>query len=99
MKYRISRKADADIERICDYIAEDNPDAADRLDEQIHRAIRLVAKFPGLGHSRPDVQDKRCFIRAVGRYVIAYRLEKKELVVIRVVYGARDFRRLFPPNE
>jgi plasmid stabilization system protein ParE len=40
MKYRISRRADNDLEAICDYIAEANPDAADRLDEQIHNAIK-----------------------------------------------------------
>jgi plasmid stabilization system protein ParE len=98
-KYRISRKTDADIERICDYVAKNNPDAADRLDEQIHRAIQLIGRFPGLGHTRPDVQDKRHLFRALGNYVIAHRLEKKELVVVRVVHGARDFRKLFPPKE
>jgi plasmid stabilization system protein ParE len=99
MNYRISRQADTDIERLCDYVAEDNPDAADRLDEQLHRAIELLAKFPGLGHSRADVKDKRYLFRAVGNYVIAYRLEKKELIVVRVVHGARDFRKLFPSKE
>jgi toxin ParE1/3/4 len=98
MKYRISRRADADIERICDFIATDNPEAADRLDEQIHEAILLLAKFPGLGHTRPDVQDKRYLFRAVGNYVIAYRLENKELVVVRIVHGARNFRKLFSPK-
>lgn len=99
MTYRISRKADADIERICDAIAEDNFEAAERLDEQIHRAIELLARFPGLGHSRIDVKDKRYRFRAVGSFVIAYRMEKQELVVVRVVHGARDFRRLFSPKE
>ena len=47
MKYRISKRADADIERICDYIAENNLEAADRLDQQIHDAIRRLARFPG----------------------------------------------------
>jgi toxin ParE1/3/4 len=99
MKYRISRKADADIERLCDFVAEDNPEAADRLDEQIHGAIELLAKFPGLGHARSDVRDKRYLFRAVGSYVIAYRIEKQELIVVRVVHGARDFRKLFPPKK
>jgi plasmid stabilization system protein ParE len=49
MKYRLSRRADADIERICDYIAVNNPDAADRFDKQIHQTIRLLAKFPWNG--------------------------------------------------
>jgi len=95
MKYRISRMANADIERICDHISEDNPDAADRLDQQIHRAIQLIARFPGIGHPRPDVKDKRYLFRAVGNHVIAYRVEQKELVVVRVVHGSRDFRKLF----
>jgi plasmid stabilization system protein ParE len=59
MNYRIARKADSDIERICDRIASNNPDAADRLDEEIHRAIELLAQFPRMGHDRADVADKR----------------------------------------
>ncbi len=95
MKYRISRRADTDIERICERISEDYPDAADRLDEQLHQAIHLLAKFPGMGHTRADVTDKRYLFWAVAKHVIAYRVEQKELVVVRVLHGARDFRRLF----
>jgi plasmid stabilization system protein ParE len=48
-----------------------------------------------MGHTRPDVPDKRYLFRAVGKYIIAYRIEGKELVVVRVLHGARDFRKLF----
>jgi plasmid stabilization system protein ParE len=95
MKYRISRRADRDIERICGRIAEDNPAAAERLDEEIHETVKLLARFPRLGHRRTDVPDTRYLFRAVRNYVIAYRLEGLELVVVRVVHGARDFRKLF----
>jgi toxin ParE1/3/4 len=95
MNYRISRQANKDIERICEGIAENNPDAADRLDEQIHRAIQLLADFPGMGHTRADVKDRRYLFWTVGSYVIAYRVDQKGLVVVRVLHGARDFRRLF----
>jgi len=81
MNYRISKRANADIEAICDYIAENNPDAADQFEDRIH--------------TRPDVKDKRYLFRAVGNYIVAYRLEQNELVVVRVVHGARDFRKLF----
>jgi toxin ParE1/3/4 len=99
MNYRISRQADADIGQICDRIAEGNPDAADRLDDRIHEAIQRLARFPGVGHKRPDVSDKRYLFWAVGNYVIAYRIEAEEIVVVRVLHGARDFRKLFPPRE
>src|SRR5258708_8019837 len=97
MKYRISQRADADIQHACDRIAEDNPDAADRLDEQIHRAIQILAKFPGLGHSRADVTDKRYLFWAVGKYVIAYRMEHKEIVVVRALHRPLDFHNPFVP--
>jgi len=99
MNYRISHKANIDIEGICDYIAEDNPEAAGRLDEKIHRAIERLAEFPGMGHMRADVEDKRYRFWVVGKYVIAYRVEQDELLVIRVLHGARDFRTFFRDNE
>lgn len=99
MNYRLSRRADADIETICARIAKDNPDAAERLDERIHSAIQMLAQFPGMGHTRADVQDKRYLFWAVGNFVIAYRVDPKGLVVIRVVHGARDFRKLFKRNS
>jgi len=95
MKYRISRPADKDIEQICSYIAEDNPAAADQLDERIHKAIKMLARLPGIGHSRADIKDKRYLFWAVNNYVIAYRLLGKELTVVRVVHGGRDFRKPF----
>jgi plasmid stabilization system protein ParE len=66
MNYRISRKANADIERICDHIALDNPKAAERMDARIHAAIKLLAQIPGMGHPSPDVRDKRYLFWAVG---------------------------------
>ncbi|HEY1683180.1 MAG TPA: type II toxin-antitoxin system RelE/ParE family toxin [Tepidisphaeraceae bacterium] len=95
MKYRISRRADRDIEEICDYIALDKPSAADRFDEKLNQTIQMLADFPGAGHIRTDVKDRRYLFWSVGNYVIAYRLEKKKLIVVRVLHGARDFRRLF----
>lgn len=49
MTYHISRRANADIEAICDYIAKDNPDAADRLDARIHNTIEMLSQFPKIG--------------------------------------------------
>jgi len=36
-----------DITEIWEYIAEDNPQAARRLREEIHSAIRALVPFPG----------------------------------------------------
>jgi len=51
--------------------------------------------MPGMGHQRADVSNPRYRFWPVGNYVIAYRVERSTLIVVRVVYGARDFRKLF----
>ena len=94
MKYRISRKANTDIEGICNRIALDDPEAADRMDERIHRAIELLAEVPGMGHQRADVSDERYLFWAIGNYIIAYRVEV-DLIVVRVVHGAPRFPKAF----
>lgn len=94
MSYRLSPQANKDIESVCDYIAERDPVAADRLEDRIHEALKLLAQLPGMGHTRSDVSDARYRFWAVGKYIIAYRFYE-ELIVVRVVHGARDFRELF----
>jgi plasmid stabilization system protein ParE len=46
MSYRISRMANNDIERICDHIAQDNPAAADRVDENCMKPLSCSPRFP-----------------------------------------------------
>jgi hypothetical protein len=85
------------------------PDVQKLIDERVKsgkfnrqpdsRRYPKLARFPGLGHTRPDVADKRYLFWAEGKYVIAYRLEDEELVVIRVLHGARDFRKIFPRKD
>ncbi|MBZ0189130.1 MAG: type II toxin-antitoxin system RelE/ParE family toxin [Candidatus Obscuribacterales bacterium] len=71
MTYRISGRANADIEAICNYIAQDNPEAADHIDLRIHTTIEMLSRFPRMGHSRQDVSDQRYLFWTVGTYVIA----------------------------
>src|SRR5207302_1360583 len=48
MKYRISRRADKDVAAICNHVAEDNPMAAEQLDDRLHQEIQFLAQFPGI---------------------------------------------------
>jgi hypothetical protein len=44
-----------DIDEIREYIADDVPDAADRIATEIFDAIRVLAQFPHQGYRRPDL--------------------------------------------
>jgi plasmid stabilization system protein ParE len=99
MSYRISRRANADIEAICNHIAKDNANAADRLDQLLHRTFQMLAQFPGMGRTRLDVWTSNYYFWKVGNCIVAYRAKDKQLVVVRVLHTARDFRKLFKVNH
>jgi plasmid stabilization system protein ParE len=46
-----------DLTEIWEYIAADNPGAADRVLEEIFEAIRAPVPFPLLGHQRSDLSS------------------------------------------
>ena len=56
--YELSPEATDDLQEIWVYIANDNPAAADKLEEDIYAACELLAKSPGLGHRRSDLTDE-----------------------------------------
>lgn len=98
-KYRISRRADADLNAIWDYIARDSIEAADRVEAEIHSEIKRLAETPGMGHAREDVGNPSYRFWRVYSYLVAYRMEGRTLIVVRVIHGARDLRRIFRPAK
>ena len=92
MKLRIAPRADADLDAIWDYIARDNQRAADRVEDDLHSAMRMLAEYPGIGHTRPDVPSGYRFWR-VYSFLIVYRIDGDALVVVRVIHGSREIRR------
>jgi len=87
---RFTRRAQAeeDLIDIWSYIAEDSPQAADRLLDKIDEACARLADHPRLGPARPDLAEAlRHFV--VGRYLILYREIAGRVEIVRVLHGAR----------
>jgi toxin ParE1/3/4 len=96
MKYELTRRAEQDMARIWARITEDNGAlVADRWEEKLHEGMRLVAEFPGAGHTRREVLRPHYRFWSVTPYVIAYRIDRRPITIARVLHGARDFRKLF----
>jgi plasmid stabilization system protein ParE len=81
-----------DITEIWEYIAEDNPQAARRLREEIHSAIRALVPFPRQGHRRPDLTSRPLRFILVREYLIAYMPDEKPLWVVAVMHARRSPR-------
>jgi len=93
-QYRVSDAARADLEEIWFYIAQDNPDAADKLIRALVSRFVTLASMPLMGRQREELSSNlRSF--PVGRYVIFYRPMENGVEIARVLHGARDFPPLF----
>jgi toxin ParE1/3/4 len=93
MALRLRPEAEADIEAIALYIAEDSPSAALRWYGEMYAHCQRIAEMPGMGVARPDVRpDLRTF--PVGNYLILYRQTEDGAEVVRVVHGARRWQEL-----
>jgi toxin ParE1/3/4 len=81
-----------DLDEIWQFIAADNPDAADRLIAEIVDAIDALVPFPGVGHRRPDLTGRPLRFIVVREYLIAYAPDEKPLWVVAVMHGRRSPR-------
>jgi len=81
-----------DIDEIRAYIAEDNPDAADRMVNDIFDRIRQLIPLPDQGFERPNLTPLPLRFVPVREYVIAYAPKKKPLSVVAVFHGRRNPR-------
>ena len=79
--------------RFWTYIAHDNPQAADRVEEAIFRACEFLAASPLAGRARADLTalPVRFWSAPPYRnYLIVYDANVTPLQVVRILHAARD---------
>jgi plasmid stabilization system protein ParE len=95
----ITAEAEADLEQIAAYVAEQSARSAltlirelrERCDSLLDapRGYPLVPRYEHLGIRR----------RAFGRFLIFYRVDEGAIEVIHILHGARDYEPLLFPGE
>ena len=81
-----------DLDEIRAYIAEDSPDAADRMVNEIFGRFRQLAQSPDQGFRRPNYTPLPLRFITVRDYLIAYAPDKNPLWVVAVIHGRRNPR-------
>jgi toxin ParE1/3/4 len=92
-----SPQADSDLDSIWYYVASSSASLqiADRLIDSITDRFLLIANYPNIGRRRDD--DLRPGLRSfpVGEYLIIYRLQNEDVLILRVLRGSRNIQALF----
>jgi toxin ParE1/3/4 len=96
MPVQKTTQAKADLIEIADYIAVDNPEAAERFLDAAEAAFAQLAALPSIGQAVPFssalAQGIRVWrVEGFERYLIFYRPVGLGIEVVRVLHTARDF--------
>jgi len=87
----LSADARRDVDGIWNYLIEHaTPAVADRIMNNIYKAIQKLADNPQLGHFRPDLTSAPVRFYLVYSYYIIYHAEVTPLGIVRVLHSARD---------
>ena len=84
-----SPKAEADLKEIWQFIASDNPSAADALLMRLFDRAQLAATQPNMGVARPELSATARLLFE-GRYVLIYEPLTDGILIVAIVHGMRD---------
>ena len=92
MAHRLAPEAADDLDDIWYYVAgqSGSVEVADRLIDAITARFSLLARHPHMGRPRDDDLRPRLRTFAVGSYIIIYRLDGRDVLILRVLWGGRD---------
>jgi len=99
-QYQLTSPATEDLIEILNYIATENPGAADRVEVAILESCDLLASSPLAGHIRSDLTRRPVRFWAVPRfpnYLIVYDPTSRPITIIRIIHAVRDLPRHLNP--
>jgi plasmid stabilization system protein ParE len=96
-KIRWTAEAEKWLRDIHDYIAQDNPPAAQRVITAIYEKAQLLKDFPEIGYKYRSEPEGEIRILLYGHYRIAYLIRSKDLIdILGVFHGAVEIDRYLP---
>lgn len=95
-KVRVLLAAETDLADIASYIAVDDRSSAEAFLDRIENNLGHLEKHPRLGRVPNDEElaklGYRCLV--VDNYLIFYTVRRKEILIHRIIHGARNYKDL-----
>jgi len=97
MVHRVAPEAEAELDGVWYYVvkASGSIETADRVIDSLTDRFFLLARYPHIGRRRDE--DLRSGLRSflAGEYVIIYRIEDEDVLILHVIRASRDVEALF----
>ena len=90
-----SHEATADLEALAEYIARDSSFYAASFVREIRDASRSLNEFSERGRVVPELGNPNIRELLIRDYRLIYSIEKFRVVILALIHGARDLRRLW----
>jgi plasmid stabilization system protein ParE len=91
MEIRWSLPAAEDLERICQRIEHDNPEAAMRVAKTIYEGCAQLGDFPNLGRASRRMSGRRELTFPPLPYIAVYQIKKGAVEISRIFHAAQDW--------
>jgi toxin ParE1/3/4 len=91
MEVRWSMPAAEDLERICEWIERDNPEAARRVARTIYDQCASLKDFPNIGRPSRRMDGRRELTFAPLPYIVVYHVKPDAVEISRIFHGAQDW--------
>ncbi|MDK1390158.1 type II toxin-antitoxin system RelE/ParE family toxin [Sinorhizobium sp. 7-81] len=91
MKVRFTTEAKADLQQIGDYIAKDNPSRALSFVDELEQKCLTLATSSKAFPLVPRYEHHGVRRRVHGSYLIFYRVEAEQVVIVHVLHGAMEY--------
>jgi toxin ParE1/3/4 len=98
VKVVFSAEAEADFERIGDYIAKDNPWRALSFVQELHQTALSLADAPRAFPLVPRYEHHGIRRRVFGNYLIFYCVGDAEVAVLHILHAAMDYEPILFPG-
>jgi toxin ParE1/3/4 len=91
MQIRWSMPAAEDLERICERIGRDRPEAASRIARTIYEGCSRLKEFPNLGRASRRMPGRRELTFPSLPYILVYRIRNNVIEISRIFHAAQDW--------
>ena len=94
MERYFTESAQNDLLEAWQFIAEENPAAADRVLDVIDGEAQMLLHQPLMGKARPELAEGMRSWPTSTSYILFYVAAKESITVVRVLHRARDIQRI-----